>query len=773
MREGPEGDGSVTTDKSVGSEDEGTNHSANMSIDRSKDESDLSDYGEENTTCQLANQAVRARLLSSVVNSATVNDSKLRVSVFDHRSIPRKFIIPKTLESRPSVSCLDKISSDDMNKRPQNLNGLNVKDGENGIRKGSTSSYTVLKANRRFNGDSGSTSSKSSPTSPLDSENDVRTSFDVLLRNLIGDVNDLNVQSNATPVAFSSGYESDYPQNKDLQFSKNKSGSNNNLKSEHNKTDCVNVDVANNARIGYYSEQSNGVANAKPLQGSHSFSSLPSFPISQSEPSTGSLKRHDSKEVPLVTLASKDVETDQQGFSYAQRHNYKLTKVTRSMYEIINDLQNGEKGALEVRKRARKGRRSSQEINNYVESGNTSFKENKPRGRLETENGLTGNKAEPLGTMKICDSTPAAFSGAVVRCVRRPLGNDLPLPQRNFSLSENSNKLTGSLANKCGNKVQNDLRNLLCDTSTATLSSGGNNDQWRDLNNTTGGHNTLLESSSAADSTFNQTGFSVANESNAGNRRPTLNQQFNNRIKADDHVYETIPGDEKLYEQWKRERENPKIPKIRRFTTIPDLPGTFIPKEPPALPERNYLHNSIQPLTKDRDSYICMGDVNSNFANKENLNISKPSASFMNLPTDTILFESSFFQCYPLPDDISPQRNTGRTDETSDGYCSIDNLSLLREHIHEKSHPETPPRERISSENQNFFRPRIDLFLSPMAADELNDSGTFREKFRNEIPRLLSRQLSRDEDLGLTFRAPVNFESYREQTKPVFQATYV
>ena len=59
--------------------------------------------------------------------------------------------------------------------------------------------------------------------------------------------------------------------------------------------------------------------------------------------------------------------------------------------------------------------------------------------------------------------------------------------------------------------------------------------------------------------------------------------------RLDDHVYETIPGDEALYAEFLRLRELGLLPK--RLNRIPDHPKHFISYHPPALPARN-IENS-------------------------------------------------------------------------------------------------------------------------------------------------------------------------------------
>ena len=752
--------------------------------DHSKDDSDFSDYGEENTSCQLANQAIRAKLLTSVVNAGNGNASKLRVSVFDHRIIPKRLIVHKNSETSLSVNVneWDTTGCVDMNRRPQTLNDIGKQVAEHGKRK-TQMSYAVLKASKRQNTESGGVM-KTSPTTPEDSENDVRTRFDVLLRNLIGDVDELHVGTAPTPATFSSGYESDYPPVRNVDTKAGSNGSMNQDKHIPAENVQFNVNKNKNFVNGYMSENHTLNRHSKSLHDSQEFSSLPAFPLECSEANTDSLKSSEIRDISPSAIRDKDVKS--QGFSYAQRHNYKLTKVTRSMYEIIHDLQNGEKNTADGRKRFRKTRRSSQELNCQHDSGSgsNSARERGLRGRIHSDAGLLDSHPHTAGTMRRNESAPTSFSGGpgAFRSVRRPPGLEAQAPFRQLSHREAPARLATPVVQDNCNKVQNDLRNLLCDPPDMTLSSGDINGQQLGQTVLSSGNtvNTNPEFSSASGSILEQSGFSTRNEWNGldSQRRPTLSEQFRTRTKPDDHVYETIPGDEKLYEEWKKMQQNTKIPKIRRFTTIPDLPGTFIPREPPALPERKYLNTSTNQISnKENDNYIFMGDVNSNFPSKQNLTLPHANHGLNHISSGNVLFESSFFQCYPLPDGQSPPQNAGRSDETSDGYCSIDNLSLLRESVHEAHEagagPLTPARDWGGFRHTYLSGGRDDYFLSPMSHEEIQELRHHQERFRHEIPRLMSRQRSRDDDQGITFKAHLTFEPVREPTKPVFQATYV
>lgn len=757
---------SISVNTEVSNEDEDNVPCVNMSIDNSKEESDYSDYGEENTRCQLANQAVRAKLLSSVANPANGTDSKLRVSVFDHRIIPKKFIVPK----RSELKTLDFKSSDNEsgNKtmKNQDINGDN---GQDNKRKLSSLSYTVLKASKRYNQDN--KCNAKSPTSP-ESDNDVRTRFDILLRNLIGDVNEMKVEP--ATVTVSSGYESDYTQNRDVDAKTGKVGSNVNYQqNDQNKENVLLINPANNTtNTNYLSETGTGTKSFKnsSLHGSHGFSSLPAFPTHLQEQGSGTLQRSETVDVPQVKLTQQD--RDSKGFSYAQRHNYKLTKVTRSMYEIIHDLQNGEKVPNDGRKRSKKGRRFSTDPASGSADGLSSAGENRSRGRIQSNSSTIDNQTESSNVSRYPDTNASPFSGAVVRCVRRPLCSEAQPIQRKLSHSDNGNRLVGSVTNNSSNKVQNDLRNLLCGSSDVTLLSADDNEHQVDFNTLSDGNNTHNEFSSVVnghvDNGFNQTNVSINSEQNItlGQRRPTLNEQFMNRPKPDDHVYETIPGDEKFYEEWKKMQKNTKIPKIRRFTTIPDLPGTFIPKEPPALPERKYL-SSNEPQNKDTDNYIFMGDVNSNFLSKDNFNLKHSDSGFASVASDNLL-DRRPFQSYPYPiNDVDVGSQLGRTDETSDGYCSIDNLSLSRD-VTDTSYPAPPSSEWRSMNQQSLPR------RPPPPRNDYLFSSVDREDYKKTFPstsHLHERPLSRDNTLNLS-RTSVS-SAFDEPKKPVFQATYV
>lgn len=655
--------------------------SVNLSSDNSKIESDFSDFDENNTRCQLVNDSFRAKLLGSVSKPLNGSESKLRVSVFDHKLIRNKFITTKKMNSNLTAGLLNGNNNDSgpefNNTRPNTLRNMNKLDN-NHKKSGMSHSKTII--NKRCDANIGNT--MPSPTSP-NIDNDERTRFDILLRNLIGDVNELET----TPVIVSSGYESDYTQNRS-----EKHQSVCNIK----RNDCE-ANVTKQSFGDAPSENINPVNVSSSLQASHEFSSLPSFPTQITE-SSSSLRRHETQGEPQMKLAEW------------QRHNFKLTKVSRSMYEIIHDLECCEKsnGRTDNRKRPKKEQRTSHD--NSGRDRNSAIKEVRPAGRLHFCSTLTSNKAGPSVAKKDDHLNQSSISGAVLRCVRRPLGIDSQSMQQNLCIGEKSHKLTTtSAAVRNSSKVENDLRNLLCGTSTVNTSSTNNSDANGLPSNTS-----ALERFSSAmhgrdNSGLNNTNVSINCENNINDtdeRRPTLLEQFMKRSRPEDHVYETIPGDEKLYEEWKRLRDNPNIQKIRRFTTVPDLPGTFVPKEPPALPERNYIV-SAQFQSKESGNCILMGDVNFNFLTKPYY-ISEPLDSLFVPVSPNSIFDSKMFACYPYPlSNEAVSNHVGRNDETSDGYCSIDNLSLLRENLTEIL-SENPSRDWKMQHRNYFFSPILD-----------------------------------------------------------------
>ena len=759
----------------------------NTSTENCKDKSDGSDSSEllnDNSTCQLTNQTLSSKTLSSG-NPSLERDSKLRVSVFDHRIIPKRFTNGRINLNR----IIDNGGSDIEGEECNSQTCYNDNEIKNGKRKGLQLSYAQLKRRNNLSSDS------SKDSSPDMDKGSFRTQFDVLLRSLIGDVNDMQVDS--SPMTISSGYESDYIQTKEADiddiFKKNKESRDNVIKvnvntkkQEDNPTDYFSMseksELSPPARLGIINTET------KPTHGLRTaFSSMPCFPTPQD---TDLVQKPKSKEAPVLRSMSQDNDSNE--FSYAQRHNYKLTKVTRSMYEIIHDLQNGEKAPSDNRRRSRKGRRGVQEGSANTD-GNTSAKEIKSRGRLQSTELLSNNNVD---TSSLNRNKPN-ISGSVVRCVRRPLANDSsfqPVP-RMPPRGEGNQRAGSSSGNNNSDKVQNDLRNLLCSTSDVPLSSGDNNTHFEQFNgfsrmdNKQDSFKAVIANNS--ENRFIQSDFSINHDPNIigqdGQRRLTLNEQFIHRPKPDEHVYETIPGDEKLYEEWKRMRATSTVPKIRRFTTVPDLPGTFVPKEPPALPERRYL-NSSSSVSKDSENqnYIFMGDINSNIVPKPNSE--RSDSGYASVASDKML-DSRTLQCNSHPLHVEPViHHRYRSDEASDGYCSIDNISLCPETLASSlSYPGYPTSSldrRLPPTSNRFPLPRNnrnDYFTNPVLSRHSNSrhSNSSFSRFDNgaELSSRPSRFATRFFDNwkldGSDSDQTMSSAFDRDTGKQVVQGTYV
>lgn len=692
----------------------------NTSTENCKDKSDTCDLLNDNSSCQLTNHTLRTKPLSSA-NPSLERDSKLRVSVFDHRIIPKRFITGRINLNRIVDNGGSDLESEDNSQSCYNENEI-----RNANRKGLQLSNTQLK--RRSN----LSSESSKDSSPDMDKGSFRTQFDVLLRSLIGDVN--NMQMDTSPMTISSGYESDYIQTKEADidniFKKTKETKGNATvnvnKKDENPTDYFSMsetypksELSPPANSNIETSVAHGLRTA--------FSSMPCFPT---QPDTDLVQKPKSKEAPIIRSISQ--ENDSNEFSYTQRHNYKLTKVTRSMYEIIHDLQNGEKAQPDNRRRSRKGRRLVQE-GSVNTDGNNSVKEIKSRGRLQSAELLSNDNVD---TSSLNRNKKPSISGSVVRCVRRPLVNDSsfqPVP-RMPPRSEGNQRADSSSVNNNSDKVQNDLRNLLCGNSDVPLSSGENNTHFEPFNGFSRMDNKqdvfidVIENNS--ENRFIQSKFSISHDPSIigqeGQRRLTLNEQFNHRPKPDEHVYETIPGDEKLYEEWKKMRATSSVPKIRRFTTVPDLPGTFVPKEPPALPERRYLSSSGS-VSKDNENqnYIFMGDINSDIVNKSTSE--RSDSGYASVASDKML-DSKSSHCTQYPVHVEPViHHHYRSEETSDGYCSIDNISLCPETLSSSlSYPVYPTSSldrRVSPTSNCFMSSRTDrndYFTNPVLSRHSN-----------------------------------------------------
>lgn len=71
-----------------------------------------------------------------------------------------------------------------------------------------------------------------------------------------------------------------------------------------------------------------------------------------------------------------------------------------------------------------------------------------------------------------------------------------------------------------------------------------------------------------------------------------------------EHIYETIPGDVIDEPQYVDiNKSNLQTPTEKKFQRLPDLPGTFVPSDPPKLPSRK---NRCPPVCRPTDNYVDM-----------------------------------------------------------------------------------------------------------------------------------------------------------------------
>lgn len=144
------------------------------------------------------------------------------------------------------------------------------------------------------------------------------------------------------------------------------------------------------------------------------------------------------------------------------------------------------------------------------------------------------------------------------------------------------------------------------------------------------------------------------------------------RDEKDDHVYETIPGDEVLYEEILRLRMKGIL--FPRFHN-----GKFVPFEPPALPARNGLRE-VNNMNKQNN---IQRDINSNF---------QPTRASFNVPINADL--------------ISADLKSRMRSASWDGYSKIDNDCVLSDRF---LHPNFNPAhfvnqiDGIPKRRENFY----------------------------------------------------------------------
>ncbi|KAL3853434.1 hypothetical protein ACJMK2_016971 [Sinanodonta woodiana] len=626
----------------------------------------------DNSICQLdgseTSSVCSKRDTDNVVSSNSSRQARLRVSVFDHSRIPSEIAnrihAARRREQGPPV-----INRDQSNAFFQKT--LKSPDSDFIKRRGLYLPYAVIKTNHSNESAHGNSSEGNTGWESMQESIKSRTPFEELL----GFVSD-SVSNKTSPMTISSGYESDYKQSKE------------------NKTDPLLLNKAEPPKQCHRDEV--------PID---YFSLSDTYPKSENQSPVNAVivtEKHDENaHTPsntatllrgpkcLTSLDKSKIRSDrlerdsQDNFSYTQRHNYKLTKVTRSMYEIIHDLQT-EKGQLDSVKKSKKGKcvqHSKESAVTLNRSGVSLPDDNSLHETLNRKHSYSSaNKNNTDNGLR------SAASALCTRCVRRTFESETVLrrQRQNKNSYGEKNEVKSSPQLDNGSSFERQLRTLLCDIPEHVLTES----------------NQTIDGSSNSIITVDQPPLEQTNWKITFMKENERSQHFQQGTvvtgivlrgamnkgrhvgKEDEHVYETIPGDEYLYEEMKRIRETSSANKIRRFTTVPDLPGTFIPKDPPALPERRYPRE----LPRDGEN-ISVPDENSNYPNHQSFptreypHISPIPAGFgyASVSIESIL-EANFS---PAGEDV-PAQDRGviqshSKGDNSDGYCSIDNLSLMQQ----------------------------------------------------------------------------------------------
>ncbi|XP_060079145.1 uncharacterized protein LOC132558577 [Ylistrum balloti] len=419
---------------------------------------------------------------------------------------------------------------------------------------------------------------------------------------------DIFHSNESSPVTISSGYESDSLHTCEADID--------NIFFKRNKANNVSTKTAegDNDPLTDYFSMSDSNLNAEvtaPVDGDVTPTSSPQVILNRMPDNQGKDNSvpNDLKSNSKSRKPKQDrVLTPQQGnsavFSPKERNSYQLTKVARSMFEIIHDLQTEENSA-EGKKKGRKPRRNTPPLkperligdNPNLPSSSSSSETTPTNTCTKTGLGQDQFKAiKPLQTQ--CDNVltnvnqvpqPKHFDRVVgnppkvsVRCLRRPLGADPTDFDRNAALphSDSARASTNENPSKSASQpcyLEEDTSVAANDNSTVHWEGSGNDvhpfhPQVPD-NMTT-----------PRPAMINQNWTTNINDCMpyATTRLPGC--QTPKRDPRDDHVYETIPGDEMLsYEEHMRLRMNGIPVKLQRLH--PDCP--FVPYEPPALPARN------------------------------------------------------------------------------------------------------------------------------------------------------------------------------------------
>ncbi|XP_069141302.1 uncharacterized protein [Argopecten irradians] len=421
---------------------------------------------------------------------------------------------------------------------------------------------------------------------------------------------DMFHSNESSPVTISSGYESDslHTCEADIDnifFKKNKAN--------NRRTKAATAEGDNDPLTDYFS-MSDSNQNAEvpaPVDGDVTPTSSPQVVLTRIPDNQGKdnsvpkdLKTNSKSRKPKQDKVLIPNQGNNVVFSPKEKNSYQLTKVARSMFEIIHDLQN-EENAAEGKKKGKKPRRSTPPLKPERLIGDNP---NLPSSSSSSDTTPTNTCTKPvLGQEKFkgqkpvkphCDNVHTNVNQVpqqkhfdrvvgnppkvAVRCLRRPLGADPSDFDRNSALPHSDSARAPAVDNlsKSVNQpsyLEEDTSVVANDNSTVHWEGSGSDvhpfhPQVPD--NATDPHATLI----------NQNWTTNINDCMpyATTRLPGC--QTPKRDPRDDHVYETIPGDEMLsYEEHMRLRMNGIPVKLQRLH--PDCP--FVPYEPPALPARN------------------------------------------------------------------------------------------------------------------------------------------------------------------------------------------
>ncbi|OWF34640.1 uncharacterized protein LOC110443949 [Mizuhopecten yessoensis] len=420
---------------------------------------------------------------------------------------------------------------------------------------------------------------------------------------------DIFHSNESSPVTISSGYESDslHTCEADIDHIFYKRNKANNARTKAEKME------GDNEPLTDYFSMSDSNLNAEvtaPPNGDITPTSFPQTVLSGMSDNKGkdnSVPKDLKANSKCRKLKQDKVPTPQQGnsavFSPKERNSYQLTKVARSMFEIIHDLQN-EENAAEGKKKGKKPRRNTPPLkperligdNPNIPSSSSSdttptntctktgLGQEQFQGKRKAQNQSdnTFSNVNRVPQPKHFDRVVGNPPKVSVRCLRRPLGADPSDFDRHAALPHSDSARASTNENpptSVGQTsyLEEDTSAAVNDNSTVHWEGSGSDVHPfhpKVPENATDPHVAMI----------NQNWTTNINDCMpyATTRLPGC--QTPKRDPEDNHVYETIPGDEMLpYEEHMRLRMNGIPVKLQRLH--PDCP--FVPYHPPALPARN------------------------------------------------------------------------------------------------------------------------------------------------------------------------------------------